>query len=251
MLSMLVLAAGMGLVPRPATPAPGPVSFTTRDGVTIFASAYAGSAPQAPVILLFHQASSSKSEYAPIAPVLSQLGYNVLAIDQRSGGDLYPPPNETVQHLGRSTDYSAVLPDMDAALAWAKKSYPGAPVYVWGSSYSAALVFALAANHPRDVAAVLAFSPGEYLADKHFVENAARRVHVPVFIDSASTVAEEQTAREIFEAVAAPFKVDYAPKNGVHGSSTLRDDRDPDGAAENWDAVRGFLARLKDPQPRR
>jgi hypothetical protein len=31
----------------------------------------------------------------------------------------------------------------------------------------------------------------------------------------------------------------------VHGSSTLRTDRDPQGADENWAAVTAFLGRLK------
>jgi alpha-beta hydrolase superfamily lysophospholipase len=160
MLPTLVLAGGLGLVPKPPSPSPAAaVTFTTSDGVTVYADSYAGPSPKAPVILLFHQAESSRNEYAPIAPRLVELGYNVLAVDQRSGGDLYPPANETVQHLGRSADYIDVLPDMNGALAWAQRTYPGAPVIAWGSSYSAALVFAFAASHPRDLAAVLAFSP--------------------------------------------------------------------------------------------
>ena len=250
MLHTLTLIAGLGLVPRPPTPAPGPVSFEASDGVTVYANSFAGATPQAPVIILFHQADSSKNEYETIAPRLMRLGYNVLAIDQRSGGDLYPPANETVQHLGKSTEnYLDVLPDMDAAFAWVKKNYPGAPIYAWGSSYSAALVFAFAARHTHDVAAVLAFSPGEYLPDKHFVEKAAHRVRVPAFIDSASTASEEEIARTIYDALRSRLKVDYVPKNGIHGSSTLREDRDPDGAAENWEAVTAFLARLQPPAP--
>jgi pimeloyl-ACP methyl ester carboxylesterase len=138
-----------------------------------------------------------------------------------------------------------VLPDMDAALAWAQKTYPGAPVYAWGSSYSAALVFAFAAKHPLEIAAVLSFSPAEYFPDKQFVKKAARHVRVPVFIDTASDPGEEQQGRVIFDALRSRVKVDYVPKNGVHGSSTLRTDRDPQGADENWAAVTAFLGRLK------
>ncbi|MBD5654567.1 MAG: alpha/beta hydrolase [Candidatus Eremiobacteraeota bacterium] len=204
---------------------------------------YVAPAATAPVILLFHQADSSKSEYSPIAPRLVSLGYNVVAIDQRSGGDLYAPGNETVQHLGKSQPYLDALPDMDAALAYARRRFPGAPVAAWGSSYSAGLVFAFAAKHPHDVAAVLAFSPGEYFSDKHFVRNAAKHVRVPAFVDSASEAEEERNARAIYDALKSPLKVDFVPKAGVHGSSTLRDDRDAPGATENWDAVTAFLAR--------
>jgi len=243
-LGTIVLAAALGLGATKEAAAPLHVHFTTSDDVFVYGTAYAGSSPSSPTILLFHQADSSKSEYVPIAPRLTALGYNVLAIDQRSGGALYSPPNETVLHLGKSASYTSVLADLEAAVVFAKQQYPKAPLYAWGSSYSAALVFELAAKHPHDVAAILAFSPNEYFDDKHFVRDAARRVTVPVFIDSAADADEERGARDIYDAVASHLKVDYVPNHGVHGSSTLRDDRDPSGASENWDAVTGFLRRV-------
>jgi alpha-beta hydrolase superfamily lysophospholipase len=244
MLRTLVLIGGLGLVPGVVGPPPTSITLKAADGVDVYARAWKGNSETAPTILLFHQAGSGKSEYAPLAPRLVELGYNALAIDQRSGGDLYAPTNETVQHLGHSESYLAALPDLEAALAWAKRTRPQSPVYVWGSSYSAALVFALAAKHPHEVAAVLAFSPGEYLDDKRYVRDAARHVHVPVFIDSAAGADEERAARAIFDAVASPVKEDFVPKAGIHGSSTLREDRDPAGAAENWSAVTDFLGKL-------
>jgi dienelactone hydrolase len=245
MLRSLVLFAGLGLVPKLV--APQPVVLNAADGVAVYGVAYQGPSRVAPIILLFHQAGSSKSEYDPIAPRLSEMGYNALAIDQRSGGDLYSPPNETVEHLGKSQDgdYRAALPDMDAAVEWAKKTYPNAPIYVWGSSYSAALVFALAARHPRDVKAVIAFSPDEYIVqNKHFVRNSAARITCPVFVDSAADRGEEAAAKAILADVRSDDKMQFVPHAGIHGSSTLRDDRDAAGAAENWDAVTRFLTHV-------
>jgi alpha-beta hydrolase superfamily lysophospholipase len=243
MLHALVLLANLGLVPQVSS-APADLVLTAPDGVKVFAQSYAAPNPSAPVILLFHQAGSNKSEYAPIAPRLVQLGYSALAIDQRSGGDLYQPPNQTVAQLGKSTPYGDVLPDMEAALAWAKQTHPHVPVYIWGSSYSAALAFPFAAKHPHEVAAVLAFSPGEYLDDKSAVRAAARHVTVPVFIDSGSAPPEIANARSIYAAVASKKKVEYIPAHGIHGSSTLRGDRDPAGADANWQAVSVFLTKL-------
>lgn len=242
---MLLAALGLGLLPSAALVARMPVTLHASDGVTVYADAYGPASGSAPVILLFHQAGSSKSEYAPIAPRLVALGYRALAIDQRSGGDLYAPPNETVAHLGRSAPFEAVLSDMDTALAYVQRVYPGAPVYAWGSSYSAALVFPFAAKHRGMLAAVLAFSPGEYLADKNAVRAAARHVTVPVFIDSSSDPQEVANARRVFAAVASRVKVQEVPAHGIHGSSTLRSDRDSAGAAENWAAVSAFLNRVR------
>ncbi|GAC1310733.1 MAG: hypothetical protein NVS2B3_06030 [Vulcanimicrobiaceae bacterium] len=244
MIRSLILAGGMGLVPTLAIPTPQPLVIVASDGVRIDAESYRAASPVAPVVLLFHQANAGKSEYATIAPRLVALGYNALAIDQRSGGDLFSPPNGTVARLGRSAPFLDVQRDLEAAFAWAHRTYPSAPIYAWGSSYSASLVFALAARHPREIAAVLAFSPGEYFADRRFVRANARRVRVPVFVDSASDAADERNAREVFAAVRSDVRERFVPHDGIHGSATLRDDRDPAGAAENWSAVSAFLARL-------
>ena len=79
---------------------PTPVSFVASDKVTIFADYYGGPDPGRPLILLFHQAGSNRTEYAPIAPMLTSLGFDALAIDQRSGGSLWGHANETVQQSG-------------------------------------------------------------------------------------------------------------------------------------------------------
>ena len=78
------------------------------------------------------------------------------------------------------------LHDLEAALQWAKSSGQTGPIMVWGSSYSAALVFLLAASHRRgEVKAILAFSPGEYLHGSSTVRKAAAQVSIPIFVTSA------------------------------------------------------------------
>lgn len=224
---------------------PAPVSFVTSDNVTIFADYYGGRDAGRPLILLFHQAGSNWAEYAPIAPMLVALGFDALAIDQRSGGSLWGHANETVQHLGRSEDYGAAFRDLEGALAWAKSSGRSGPVIVWGSSYSAALIFLLAAKHPEDVKALLAFSPGEYLADTSSVRRAAAQLSIPIFATSAKEKGEVAQAKAILDAASTRQKSQFVPHiAGVHGSSTLRSDRNPKGADENWAAVKAFLASL-------
>lgn len=243
MLCLLLIAAGMGLVPKPIGPTPAPVTLTTRDRVTVFADAYPAAIPNAPVLLLFHQAGSGKGEYAPLGPRLALLGYNALAIDQRSGGAMYGE-NQTLAHIGKPSPFLSVLPDMEAALAWAKRVHPGAKVVLVGSSYSASLAFVLAARHPREIAAVAAFSPGEYFDDKAMVRRAARTVTVPVFIDSGNDPTEIANAKLIYDAAGSHDKREYVPRSGIHGASTLRDDRDPAGALDNWNAFVAFLRRV-------
>jgi alpha-beta hydrolase superfamily lysophospholipase len=224
---------------------PTPVSFAASDNVTVFADYYRAGTPGRPLILLFHQAGSNRAEYATIAPILATLGFDALAIDQRSGGSLWGRANETVQHLGHSEGYDAAFHDLEGALLWAKSSGPARPVIVWGSSYSAALVFLLAAKYQQDVKALLAFSPGEYLARATAVRSAAAQLSIPMFATSAKESGEVAQAKAILDAAPARQKVQFVPRvAGVHGSSTLRSDRNPKGVDENWDAVKAFLAPL-------
>ena len=232
----------IALLPRPAG-AQEPLTLTAVDGVTVYGDRYAAKGTALATILLFHQAGSNRGEYAPIAPRLAEAGYEAIAIDQRSGGKLFGRNNETVAKLGASGDYLDALPDLEAALAFARKEAAGRPVIVWGSSYSASLVFMLAAKHPDEVAAVLAFSPGEYFGGKARVATAAANVNVPVFVTSAPDESEVTQAKAILAASPSATKVQFVPKHGKHGSSTLHADANPKGAKEVWAAVMDFLSK--------
>lgn len=222
------------------------LSLTADDHVSVFADYYSGGPKSNPLILLFHQADSNRAEYATIGPMLVALGFNALAIDQRSGGRQWGHDNETVQHLGRAARFDEALRDLDAALRWARTSGHTGPLVVWGSSYSAALVFVLAAAHPQEIKALLAFSPGEYLSRPSRVRDAASQLSVPIFVTSAKDPEEIAAARDILEAAHSLDKVQFVPRiAGVHGSSTLRSDRNPKGADENWAAVKEFLTRIR------
>jgi dienelactone hydrolase len=202
--------------------------------VEIFGTLYETSKDK-PIILLFHQASSNRAEYAEIAPELVALGFNALAIDQRSGGRMFGTENQTNENFDGTTTYLETLPDLEAALTWVTdKGYE--TVLVWGSSYSSSLVFLLAA-HP-EVDGILSFSPGEYLGNDYMVKDAAAQVTVPVFVTSSKFESEE--AEEIFDVVAIEDKVQFVPEGfGNHGSSALLQlDKD-----EYWTAVKAFLSR--------
>jgi pimeloyl-ACP methyl ester carboxylesterase len=222
---------------QPSMMAVTDVDFMADDGLTVTGRFYRATKPKA-LILLFHQANSSKDEYATIAPKLVEIGYSALAIDQRSGGAMFGK-NMTASRLQTPVTYGDALHDLDAALGWGRTMHM--PILIWGSSYSSALAFELAAKHPKDIAAVLAFSPGEYLGSGNPVAAAATKVLAPVYISVGGDPSELRKAKPVFDAVAASKKVLHIPKAGVHGSSTLITDRNPSGAAANWTAVEKFL----------
>ena len=238
--------AACGAAPASNTVAPAfvatssPMTLQAADGVTIYARLYAAERPKA-VILLFHQAGSSKDEYATLAPRLVAAGYTALAIDQRSGGSLYGP-NETAAHTSGKPDYLDAAQDLQAAVDWGVVQK--LPVVVWGSSYSSSLVFPLAVKNAGKISAVLAFSPGEYFDDKTLVERAAARVTVPVYITSAADAGEVGAAKTIADALPHGRATRYVPAVGIHGSSTLIAAKDPKGAETNWLPVLAFLKKV-------
>ena len=248
-LTLLLASAACGQAPPAKQPMPEqpsmmavtPVMFMADDGLTVSGTFYRADQPKA-LILLFHQAGSSKEEYATIAPKLVDAGYAALAVDQRSGGSMFGK-NETAARMPQGASYGDALHDLNAALSWARTM--NLPVIVWGSSYSSSLVFELAAKHPGEVAAVLSFSPGEYLGPGTPVRDAAAKVKVPVFVTAAKDPGELSAAKAIFDAVPATDKVFAQPAiAGVHGSSTLIDARNPTGAKDNWQPVFAFLKKV-------
>lgn len=142
------------------------ITFPSKDGLVITADTYLiHEDKNTPLIVLFHQAGWSRGEYLEIAPKLNMLGFNCIAIDQRSGDSINGIDNETAIRAGqaqKNTRYIDALLDIEAALRFAKLQYDESKIVAWGSSYSAALVLQIAGGQPELVDGILAFAPGEY-----------------------------------------------------------------------------------------
>ncbi|WP_161884320.1 alpha/beta hydrolase [Deinococcus alpinitundrae] len=222
------------------------VTFQAADGFTVYAD-YTPAAPGAPVLLLFHQTENNKSEYADIAPQFHRLGFATLAVDARSGHATHAGDNRNLtaeayeQKTGNTAGDEQALPDLEAALAWAKRADGSRRVMVVGSSYSANLVLLLAARHPRDVQGVLSFSPQANEATLKL----APTVRTPVFITSAASVDEIEDARAIERVLGSAKKLQYVPTTGPHGALALSPRFNPSGNTGYWKAVTAFLNGLK------
>ena len=222
------------------------VTFPTTDNLTVTADLYWTGDANAAFILLFHQADYSRGEYLEIAPKLNALGYNCLAIDQRSGGGVNDIINETykaAKAAGLPTSYTDAYADLQSALSYVESTYAPRKLIVWGSSYSSSLALILASQHPDEIAAVLAFSPGEYFKlDGKKVADYAANITQPAFITSAKS--EGKSWRGIADQIKSAGSVFFVPEgNGRHGSSALFEKTA--NSAEYWTAVEQFLASLK------
>ena len=124
------------------------VDFPTAGGIQAHADLYLPKKKVSTLIILFHQAGWSRGEYREIAPKLVAQGYQVLAVDQRSGNAVNGVPNETHRRANEKkagTNYLDAYADLQAALKYATHRLKAKRIIVWGSSYSASLVFRLAA----------------------------------------------------------------------------------------------------------
>lgn len=213
------------------------IEFESEDGLLITADQYHIN-ESAEVILLCHQAGWSRGEYAEIAPKLNDLGFNCIAIDQRSGGSINGVINETAKRAsdeGKSTGFNDAKQDITAAVAHAKELY-GSDVILWGSSYSSSLAL-IVATEDENVQKVLAFSPGEYLTDVNVGERIAS-LSKPAFLASAKN--EQAQTKLLYDAIAASQKTQFVPVgDGEHGSRALWEQMQDN--EEYWTAVKEFL----------
>ncbi len=223
------------------------ITFNSKDKIEITADLYMTENTNAPIILLFHQAASSRGEYLTIAPKLNELGFNCMAIDQRSGGSSNDVSNETFLRAlteDKLLGYEDAYIDLEAALGFVKRKIKPSKIIVWGSSYSALLVFPLAENYAKDIDGILAFSPAEYFAfnNKSLLEY-GKNINCPVFITSSKS--ESDGWKELFDVLPSEKKIGFIPElDGFHGSRALWES--PEGDEEEyWTAVKKFLSEIK------
>ena len=248
LLLLAVLMAGFFFVQPSGSKVlePKEITFESQDNLMITADLYMTSKSKAPYIILYHQAEFSRGEYISIAPELNKMGFNCLAIDQRSGKSARGVENSTAKQakaLKLRTYYADALPDMEAALKYVKNELKADDIIVWGSSYSASLVFVLGERYPEDIKGILAFSPGEYMKiEDRKIEDYAKSVKCPVFITSSQS--EQEECMPIYDKIPSDSKTYYIPDfPGLHGSKALWDTYDE--SSHYWENVKKFLDTLK------
>jgi len=220
------------------------VTFTASDGGTVYADEITDPAGKsAPLLILFHQAGGDgRAEYAYAANRLSEAGYSLLVVDQRSGGDRFGGTNRTVAARGGSSGYCEAYPDMEAALVYAKTSGYTGPIFAFGSSYSAGLVVKLGAENTGTLAGVVAFSPASGGPMKNCSPNGfAATTKTPTMVLRPIREMKNPSAAAQFDLFKNGGHSMFIAENGVHGSSMLDPARTKADVESTWAAVTAFL----------
>ena len=219
----------------------GKIEFKEQAGLSVTADSYEV-LPGEKYILLCHQAGYSRGEYIETAKKLNQLGYNCLAIDQRSGETCNEIINETAKRAKEQKlkcDYLDAEQDIVAAVNYIS-NHCGKKVIVVGSSYSAGLVLKIAKKLVDKIEAVAVFSPGEYF-DGINLQKEISGLSIPVFATSSKE--ESKDLITLLTGVANENKTIFVPtSNGDHGSRVLWP-TDPN-KGEYWSAFEGFLSKI-------
>lgn len=221
--------------------------FYTTDSVKVYADLYQVDL-QAPTILLFHQGGSNvRSEYKPIIPELLEEGFNILAVDQRVGGQLLGSYNRTVADIGVNRyNYCDAYPDLEASLNYLTTNNFTGNYIAWGSSFSATLAIKLAHANPGKIEAVLAFSPasGEPMAGCD-PNSLFETLKTPLLLLRPYNETQIESVRKQIELANLFGHQTYVANNGRHGSSMLIEERVQAPVKANWAVVLRFLEEHK------
>ncbi len=222
------------------------ISFKTPDGITLFGD-LAVSEPGHQTILLFHQGRSNvRGEYGYTLPRLHNMGYNVMAVDLRTGGNLYGSENRSaISTSGQvGTTYCDAEKDIRAAIDFAR-SRDLSQLILLGSSFSGSLVIRAAAKNPQDLVGIIAFSPssgGPMASCKP--DDAIRVLNIPLLVFRPKKEMEIESVANQSQLIQTSGYEVCMVENGVHGSSLLVPDRVKGDVQESWDRLKRFLEML-------
>ena len=230
---------------------PQEIHFFTPDNIKIIGDLYVTD-KEAPILLLFHQGgSNARAEYRSIIPRLLQMSVNILAIDQRVGGQYYGEFNRTLagirDHIyGDGYGYCDAYNNLESALDYViGQGFVGKKI-LWGSSYSASLAIILASKRSEDVDGVLSFSPASSPAMKGCIPTEyLEGLGVPLLLLRPPNEMESDNVVAQFELAKTSGHQVYAPEYGIHGSSMLVEDRVGHDIEPTWKVVTSFIENIR------
>lgn len=204
------------------------ITLTTSDGVEIAATYLAGPPDNFRCVVLVHQLSSTRAEWAPVVAALAGR-YHVLALDLRGHGEsVHGKASKTLswRDFGED-DWRDTMLDLEAARDFlaALQVRTDSCVYV-GSSIGATTVLRMAGKY-FDMAGVALLSPGISYRGIN-VMSAAKQFHNPTLLISSGEPGPAEAADLLATMWAkedAAHRVQrYVAKGHAHGMKMAADD---------------------------
>ncbi|MDF1613274.1 alpha/beta hydrolase [Stygiobacter electus] len=219
------------------------IIFPSLDKVPIAADLYKIN-ETATYIVLCHLSDHSRGEYIETAKRLNELGYNCLAIDTRTGNEIFNIKNQTAiqaKKLNKPVEFLDSEQDIIAAVNYADSLSNGKGIILFGSSFSASLALKIGTENPK-VKLVIAFSPGEYFGKQLNLTKVIKTLSKPIFVTSSKEEAVKVAL--LIKNIKSRSKTQFIPKGeGKHGSISLWS-YNPNNI-EYWEALVNFLNKFE------
>ncbi len=128
-------------------------SWTTFDGITVYAQSWAPGTPPRAVVALVHGLGDHSGRYPYMVEGLVAAGFAVSGFDERGHGRTGGP-------RVHAPSYGALMKDIDSHLEVTRKRFPGMPLFLYGHSHGGAQVLYYGLDRSPALAGIVASSPG-------------------------------------------------------------------------------------------
>lgn len=124
----------------------------TADGTGLYAQEWRSEAPAKGVVCIVHGLGEHGGQYVNVADALVKQDIALVAIDLRGHG-------RSEGRRGHTASYNKLLNDVDALLAGAAESHPGAPRFLYGQSLGGNVVINYALRRQPAITGLIATAP--------------------------------------------------------------------------------------------
>ncbi|MEX2144760.1 MAG: alpha/beta fold hydrolase [Candidatus Spechtbacterales bacterium] len=135
------------------------VELETEDGIKISGDYYEGSKSDSPAVILLHMMPATKESWRGLAPILTEQGFQVLAIDERGHGQSTMGGSLDFRNFSGAQQQAKMLDVVAAREFFLEKGVVFENIFIGGASIGANLAIQYLAENPKAKAG-FALSPG-------------------------------------------------------------------------------------------
>jgi alpha-beta hydrolase superfamily lysophospholipase len=127
-------------------------SWTTFDGITVYAQSWAPHSSPRAVVALVHGLGDHSGRFPALVEGLTAAGFAVSGFDERGHGRTGGP-------RVHAPSYAALMKDIDSHLEVTRKRFPGIQLFLYGQSHGGAQVLFYGLDRSPAVRGIIASSP--------------------------------------------------------------------------------------------
>ena len=127
-------------------------SWTTVDGIRVYAQSWAPDGPPRAAIALVHGLGDHSGRYPRVVELLTVAGFAINGFDERGHGKTGGPRVHT-------PSYEALMADIDRHIENTRVLFPGVPLFLYGHSHGGAQVLFYGLSRAPALAGIIASSP--------------------------------------------------------------------------------------------